>query len=160
MAFFKRFLPLLPLILSGFPLWGTMVVPMTLSQMTRQADRIFMGRCLDLSTELDERDFPSTYIRFEVLQGFKGVKKGETILIKLYGTERMPLHLLEGERTIVPLKALSLSPVDYRENAEYLLFLYPDSSLGFTSPVGAGQGRFEAPFETIIKKIEELLSHE
>ncbi len=161
MTVFKRiFIVFLPLFLLELPLWGTMVLPLTLSQMARQADRIFLGRCLDVSSELDEQDLPSTYLRFEVIQGFKGVKSGEKILIKLFGTERAPLHLLEGEWAILPLKTLMVSPITYKEEDEYLLFLYPDSPLGFTSPVGAGQGRFQPPFEKTIKKIEELVPHE
>ncbi len=125
---------------------ATMVVPLNLSQMTEQADRIFRGRCLDVTRDLDENQMPATYVRFRVLEGLKGVETGETVFVKQYGVSPRAqpfLHLAEGEKTIVPMKSLSLAPKDYEIGKEYLLFYYPESGLGFTSPVGAGQGLFD-----------------
>ncbi|QQR80865.1 MAG: hypothetical protein IPJ69_01560 [Deltaproteobacteria bacterium] len=129
---------------------ATMVVPLNLSQMTDQSEKIFRGRCLDITTELDENQMPATYVRFQVLEGLKGVSEGETVLIKQYGSMQDPRAVLhsndrirDGEKIIVPMKSLSLSANSYELGKEYLLFYYPESSLGFTSPVGGGQGLFD-----------------
>jgi hypothetical protein len=143
MLFTVRILLSLTLLFPFAAAWGTMVLPLNLSQMTRQAGKIFIGRCVDSSPELDEYGIPATFSRFEVLDGIKGVAAGETVLIKTFGTERGPLDVREGEKAIVPLKTIRLSPLRFLPDRDYLLFLYPESSLGFTSPVGAGQGRFE-----------------
>lgn len=128
-----------------FPLTlqGMTVLALNLEQMTRQADRIFVGHCLGLETSLDEHGYPATYVRFEVTEAVKGVDAGETLLIKQFGTDHLTFRASGGEKVLVPLKSLALSPKSYSAGSEYLLFLYPDSSLGFTSPVGGGQGRFD-----------------
>ncbi len=131
------------LILCPLSLKGTMVLPLDLSQMTDQAGKVFVGRCLGIEEELDENKIPSTFVRFEVLNGLKGTSTGETVLIKQFGVQREPLHVKEGEKAVVPVKTMALLSRGYRSGGEYLLFLYPESVLGFTSPVGAGQGRFE-----------------
>lgn len=131
---------------SGAPLFpslrATMVLPLDLEQMTDQAGRIFVGQCLGVSSELDEHQMPATYVRFYVLKGLKGITTGEEILIKQYGTSSAPLKVREGEKAIVPSFSMMVSPGGYDEGGEYLLFIYPESSLGFTSPVGGGQGKF------------------
>jgi len=119
------------------------VLPLTLSQMTDQAGRIFVGKCVSLSSDLDENGIPATYARFEVEDGVKGTASGESVLVKQFGTSRAPLKVGEGESAVVPLKTMSLTGGSYEAGRDYLLFLYPESTLGFTSPVGAGQGRFE-----------------
>jgi hypothetical protein len=125
------------------PVAAMSVLPLNLSQLTDQAGRIFVGRCVSVDSELDESGLPSTYARFKVDQGLKGVSAGETVLIKQYGVARGPLKVAEGESAIVPMKTMSLGGGSYRPGSQYLLFLYPESELGFTSPVGGGQGKFE-----------------
>jgi hypothetical protein len=111
--------------------------------MTREAGKVFYGKCLDVSVELDENNIPSTYARFQVVQGVKGTFDGEELLVKFHGAQREALKVREGESAIVPLKTMTLSSKAYLPGVDYLLFLYPESSLGFTSPIGGGQGRFE-----------------
>lgn len=180
MTFFLRVLSLTALFFSPLSLWGTMVLPLDLPQMTRQAEKIFVGRCQESAVELDENGIPATYVRFQVLQPLKGVSEGETVLIKQYGVLKEPLQVREGEKAIVPLKSISLSPKGYRPGEEYLLFFYPESILGFTSPVGAGQGKFEiltdkqglkvvqnpasyrlpVKFDRMIETVQKLVVHE
>jgi hypothetical protein len=143
MIFFSRIFLLITFLYAPTSLWGTMALPLNLSQMTEQAGTVFVGRCLESSPELDENRMPATLTRFEVLNGIKGVSTGEKILIKTYGVAKEPLDVREGEKAIVPLKSMTLSGGGFRPNEEYLLFLYPESRLGFTSPVGGGQGKFE-----------------
>lgn len=123
--------------------WGMMVLPLDLSQMSRQAGKIFVARCHGVETGLDENRIPSTFVRLTVLDGIKGVETGDELLVKQFGDFREIPPVVEGQGAIVPMKGMSLAPGSYRPGSEYLLFLYPESSLGFTSPVGAGQGRFE-----------------
>lgn len=130
------------------PAFATMVLPMNLKDMSRQSEKIFVGRCREVSIDLDENRMPSTYARFDVVKGIKGAESGEQVLIKQFGVNREPLNVLEGERALVPMKTMTVGGGAYQEGEEYLLFLYPESSLGFTSPVGAGQGRFQVSTDT------------
>lgn len=123
--------------------WGMMVLPLDLSQMSRQAGRIFVARCHGVEAGLDENGIPSTFVRLTVLDGIKGVETGDELLVKEFGDSRGLPPVAEGQSAIVPMKGMSLASGTYRPGSEYLLLLYPESSLGFTSPVGAGQGRFE-----------------
>lgn len=142
MSFFIRVVSLL-LLLIGTPAWSIMVLPLDLSHMTAQAGRVFAGRCLEISTELDENQIPVTYVRFQVQDGIKGISDGEQILVKFFGIQRDVRPWNEGEKIIVPLKTISVGLKNYEPGQDYLMFLYPESDLGFTSPVGAGQGQFQ-----------------
>lgn len=115
-----------------------------------------------------------TAIRFHVLKGLKGVGDGQEIRIHQFGVPEEPTVVLEGEKAIVPMKTMTSSGGSYRKGEEYLLFLYPDSVLGLTSPVGGGQGKFQihnrslkgisvspqggpVSLDEMLEKIEELL---
>jgi hypothetical protein len=128
------------------PLQALTVLPLSLSKMTHQSGKIFYGHCLGTSVELDENRIPSTYVRFQVMKGLKGVQAGEETLVKIHGVsseEKHPLRVMEGEQAVIPAKSISLSGESFKEGEDYFLFFYPDSRLGFTSPVGGGQGRFD-----------------
>ncbi len=121
-----------------------MVLPLHWSQMTRQSGKIFVGLCTNTSEELDESNLPVTYVRFQVSNGIKGTTSGDEILIKQFGTQGNIIpSLREGESAIVSMKSMRLPGGGFRTGGKYLLFLYPESSMGFTSAVGGGQGQFE-----------------
>lgn len=120
-----------------------MVLPLDLRQMTDQSGRVFVGRCDEVTQELDENGLPATYARLTVTEGIKGVETGETLLIKQFGAVRPPQDVREGESAILPMKTMTIGGGGYEAGRHYLLFLYPESTMGFTSPVGGGQGRFE-----------------
>ncbi len=130
-------------LLFSVPAGATSVKALGLAEMTGQADRIFYGQCLETEEDLDENGIPSTYVRFQVSRGVKGVSTGDEILVKFHGVQERAMHVGEGERVVVPMRTAGLSSKAYRVGDDYLLFLYPESRLGFTSPIGAGQGRFE-----------------
>ncbi len=130
-------------LLASFSAQAVMVLPLNVTQMTQQAGKIFIGRCNESFISLDENNMPSTLVRFSVISGFKGVVDGEQVLVKQFGVMKQPLEVSEGENVIVPAKSMSVAPQDYEVGQEYLLFFYPESQLGFTSPVGAGQGKFQ-----------------
>lgn len=130
-----------------FPLtlWAGSVLPLPLGALIRQADRIFVGRCLGTDSELEEHRFPSVLVHFEVIEAVAGTRPGERLLLKQFG-ENPSLACRPGE--------------------EFLLFLYPDSRYGFTSPVGLGQGKMRVhlssngqvvttPFPHLLREVGE-----
>jgi hypothetical protein len=105
------------------------VRPLNLEQLTERAGRIFSGRCVEVRVTHDS-DFghPVTEVTFRVERTVKG-QAGETLTVKLFGDRINP------GRGIVDLPG-------FRRGEHVVLFLYPDSSLGLTSAVGLGQGKF------------------
>ncbi len=149
---FLRFTLVLTLLL-GFltfpisaPLQALSVLPLSLEQMNEQAEKVFLGKFLSSEEGLDENGMAATFLRFEVVEGYKGVGGQKTILAKQFGrttTSPSALRVRDGERVLVPMKSLALPAESYAPGRTYLLFFYPESRLGFTSPVGGGQGRME-----------------
>jgi hypothetical protein len=95
---------------------------LSLEDLTRRADRIFLGQCLAVRDTRSEVGQPITEISFKVLEAVKGVS-GDTLTIRQLG----------GGSGLVP---------SYAVGQEVFLFLHPESSAGLTSPVGFGQGTF------------------
>ncbi len=99
-----------------------------LFEMVRAADRIFWGRCLQTEPGREpSTGLPVTTYTFEVLRGIKGTQAAESIRFR---------QLSGG-----PTGAVRGLP-EFSRGQEILLFLYPDSRLGLTSPVGLAQGMF------------------
>ncbi len=117
----------------AFPIWASSLRPVNLPEMVRQADRIVIGRVLSETTGRDERGFPATVTTFEISRVLKGGPWRRLEVKQLGVTKVQP----DGLATWID------GMPRYRPGAEYLLFLKPDSVLGFTMPVGAFQGAFE-----------------
>jgi len=100
--------------------------PLNLEETTEIADRIFAGVCT--KTEKIKNDIvsglPVIKYTFKVTDGIKGAEDKSEISFKQW-------------------EALSNDNSHYTEGEKYLLFLYPDSRKGLTSPVGFAQGQFE-----------------
>ncbi len=100
--------------------------PLNLEETTEIADRIFAGVCT--KTEKIKNDpvsgLPVIKYTFKITEGIKGIKDKSEISFKQW-------------------EALSNDNSHYTEGEKYLLFLYPDSRKGLTSPVGFAQGQFE-----------------
>lgn len=112
---------------------ATQVRSLNLEQMTRDADRIFQGRCVQLQVVLDPTlGQVVTQAVFVPQRSAKGSVRG-AVTIRLLGDQRA-----SGE----PGMATPGLP-RFEEGEEVVLFLYKDSSVGLTSPVGFGQGRFK-----------------
>ena len=96
----------------------------TLRQLTSSAGYIFVGRVKSVQYAPGKSGHvPTMRIRFAVEQGLRGVRSGTVLTIRQWA------GLWEaGER--------------YRKGERVLLFLYPQSKLGLTSPVGGQRGRF------------------
>lgn len=97
----------------------------SLRQLTRSAGYIFVGRVKTVQylPGNSSTHVATTRICFHVEQGLRGVRTGKELVIRQWA------GLWDaGER--------------YRPGERVLLFLYPMSKLGLTSPVGGPQGRF------------------
>src|SRR5437660_7852226 len=94
------------------------------NQFTRNSGYIFSGTVLKIQrTTAGENAIAFTQVSFRVDQAIRGVRAGEILTIREWS------GLWDsGER--------------YRPGERVLLFLYPVSKLGFTSPVGGALGRF------------------
>lgn len=114
---------------------ATQVRPVNLEEMTDRAATVFSGRCIDVHSVIDPRlGKPVTLMTFEVSRAVKG-DLGDTVTIKLLGA----VDSSSGKGGVAGLPT-------FQRDEEVVLFLYGESSMGLTSPVGFGQGKF-----TIVK---------
>jgi hypothetical protein len=98
----------------------------SLRQLTRDSGYIFAGRVSAIQRVTAGPTFEVATVRitFQVEQGIRGVRTGQTLVIREWS------GLWEqGER--------------YRPGERVLLFLYRPSKLGLTSPVAGASGRFK-----------------
>jgi hypothetical protein len=107
---------------------ATTVRVLSLEEMVQSADRIFVGQCIAVESRRDEYNLPATYVTFQVLDPVKGYL-AKTVMIKLIGSSG------PGALKIADLPT-------FQEKETVLLFLYPTSRYGFTSPVGLQQGKW------------------
>ncbi len=112
--------------------FASRVRSLNLEEMVRHADRIFSGRCVRVHVAEDPGTRQkATFVTFAVGRTVKGDGRPE-VTIKVLGEQGS-----SGSRE----NGIEGAP-RYREGEEVVLFLYPDSRSGFTSPVGLGQGKF------------------
>jgi len=116
---------LLVFFLSGLLSFATQVRRLNIEQLTAKAGRIVSGRCIGMDVSRDAAlDLPVAEITVLVDRTLKGARDRRL-------TFRM---LATGDH-------LTGTP-SFRMGEEVILFLYPESAAGLTSPVGLGQGRF------------------
>lgn len=90
----------------------------------QSAGMIFSGKVLKVE-HLRSAAFPGvTQVTFRVENAIRGARKGQTLIVREWAG-----LWNSGER--------------YRTGERVLLFLYPKSKLGLTSPVGSPSGRYE-----------------
>jgi hypothetical protein len=118
--------------LASSALEASQVRSLDLGQMTHRAARIFAGRCVSSKVVFDPvAGAEVTVATFRVDRAVKGVS-GRTVTVRMSGASSDP-----GS-------ADAHSPVPiFSRGEEVVLFLYGESSLGLSAPVGLGQGRFE-----------------
>ena len=94
-------------------------------RIVRDSAQIFSGTVLKIEHEKPAggAGVPTTRITFQVDEPVRGVRRGQILTVREWGGLWQA-----GER--------------YREGERVLLFLYPSSRLGLTSPVGGARGRF------------------
>ncbi|MGB5455517.1 MAG: hypothetical protein WBO16_11460 [Gammaproteobacteria bacterium] len=127
---------IIPLMLS-LQLWGlqaaaTSVLPISLQRMAGTAAVIFHGRVTGNEVRQDPASGQIvTVTEFEVLEAVKG-NPGKTYRIKQIGGQ------LPGSIRRLVIHGVPVFSVD----EEYVVFLPNASSLGFASPIGLSQGKF------------------
>ena len=109
-----------------------MVKPMTLDEVTAEAQHVVHAVVTDVAAGRDEAGVPSTWVTFEVVETLKG-RHERTFTIKEFG---VATPLADG--TIMRIAGLPR----YEPGEEVVLFLRGASRRGFTSPVGFGQGTY------------------
>ena len=130
-----RLLPIfisLYLLLWGLPAVATTVLPVSLQQMATTADTIFHGRATSNEVRLDPSSGRvATFTTFEVIEAIKG-DVGTSHTIKQIGGQ------LPGSN----VRLLVHGVPKFSVGEEYVVFLPQVSSLGFSSPIGLSQGKF------------------
>lgn len=134
-------------------MWGVMVIacicfafpsvsgavilaPVNLQYMTQQADRIFLGKVLQVEDDFDEGGLWSQFVTFEIMEVYKG-DLGPTLTIKQVSPNAAP-----GTDTVGLVNLLAGALPHYQEGQEVVVFLSPDSEIGFTTTIGLMQGTF------------------
>jgi len=113
-------------------LFASQVRPLNLEELTQRADRIFSGRCLDVQVGEDpELHRVVTTVTMTVTRKVKGAVHGR-VVFKMLGSQDAEA------RSSASLEGMPL----FKRGEEAVLFLYGDSALGLTSPVGFGNGKF------------------
>jgi hypothetical protein len=97
----------------------------SLSPLLRDSALIFSGTVIQVEHRNSDSSsaLATTSILFRVNQAIRGVQRGQIVEVREWGG-----HWQSGER--------------YHPGERVLLFLYPPSKLGLTSPVGHRSGRF------------------
>ena len=121
---------------------ASMVVPLNVEKLAARADKIFVGRCEEVREDLDENQMAVTYVTYRVLEKIKGdLRDVETV--KIFGVSKKMVLTDSGLMGSSYRVSVRGDGTDYRVGKEEVLFLYRESPLGFTSPVGMGQGRLQ-----------------
>lgn len=128
----KKLALLIPFVLficTGNPVFAGKVIPLSISKITKAAEFVFEGKCIEIKTgKDDESGMIATWFTFEVIQPIKG-KLDKTFTFKQLGGSDQ--HQIMN----VPI-------TKYEKDEHIILFLYPKSEIGFTSSVGMHQGKF------------------
>jgi hypothetical protein len=114
------------------PAAATTILALDVPELERCAERIFVGRVADVQLGFDEQGMPVAWTTFAIEQSLKGVT-GARVTIK---------QLRSGQATQPGALFRVPAMPAYTRGEKVLLFLHQDSVLGFTSPVGLGQGAF------------------
>ncbi|MEN8133780.1 MAG: hypothetical protein ABFS45_27215 [Pseudomonadota bacterium] len=101
--------------------------------MHTDATYIFYGECISNTVDTDQTTgLEVTYTTFSILEAIKG-KLDQTHTIKQVGS-----HQPGGTTSGIIFPGVPR----FEEGTKYILFLPPASHIGFSSPVGLGQGVF------------------
>lgn len=127
------------------PLSAATVVQLNLEQMVDRSDKIFRGTVLDAregTVDAGGGKLPVVTYRIRVDEELKGtfqeVKGVRIAEIRMLGKLK-PAAPSTGVAAISPLSDLPRLKV----GQDYLLLVTPESTIGLSSTVGLGQGRFE-----------------
>ena len=112
---------------------ATTVLPVSLQKMSSTAEFIFLGKVISNDSGIDDVSGQiATFTTFEVLRELKG-NPGTTYTIKQIGGQ-----LPDSDRRLI-IKGVPR----FHLGKEYIVFIPKQSRLGFSSPVGLSQGKFD-----------------
>jgi len=122
------------LVLAAPPALATQVRPLNLEEMTDRAARIFYGRCIFAEAVHDPvLGADVTVLTFAVIRAVKGDSGG-----------RVTVRMLRTDDSGLPR---------FRPGEEVVIFLYGESRLGLSSPVGLDQGKFSVSVDKLGRRI-------
>ncbi|HZS06910.1 MAG TPA: hypothetical protein VFD58_18890 [Blastocatellia bacterium] len=106
----------------------------TLTEMTTGAGRVVYGRIAEVrnGTHPDYSHIAVTFVTLDVIEMLKGSAAKRLTFMQFASAQ--------GQSQAV---AHNYHMPKYAVGEEVVLFLYPESRYGFTSPVGEGQGKFQ-----------------
>ena len=103
-------------------------IPLNLEQITLFADRVFAGIPIKREEKLDPNtNIPVIEYTFKITEVIKDSNKKIASKNKITFKQWKPIT----------------GDADFNSDKKYVIFLNPDSEIGFTSPVGLWQGQFE-----------------
>jgi len=113
---------------------------LTLADMVKAAGVVVHGRIVQVTEQPHPgyANIRTLRVRLEVIENILGAPGKELVFTQYVGAHRTswagnPQGNITQRRT---------ASSEYAIGRELILFLYPSSKAGFTSPVGAGQGKF------------------
>ena len=108
------------------------VLPLDLAELAAEAGNIFVGRVERVDTGRDERGLPAVWTTFAVAESLKGGTAAHVTL------KQLGAGFADAAGGVATRGGL----LRYAVGESVVLFVHPASTLGFTSPVGLGQGCF------------------
>ena len=111
-------------------------IPLNLEEITAAANRVFAGICTNVEEIEDdpESKLPVFKYTFKITETIKGLEGKEEITFKQWKP--------------------TVRNAGYDTGKKYILFLFPDSERGLTSPVGFLQGQFDVEKKGLIRRKE------
>lgn len=112
-------------------------VPVNLEEIVKDSGKIFAGKCLKVEEIENDSESKLEVVKytFKVTEAIKGVNKNQ-------------------EKIIFKQWRPTVRGNSYEVGKKYVLFLFPESSRGLTSPVGLSQGLFDVNEKGFIRKKE------
>jgi hypothetical protein len=126
-------------LLVSAPVWALTVLQLNLEQLTGLSEKVFVGRCVDVTQEKDAKGRTVQKVTFDVLQMLKGEPEKQVTF--------QQLGFVEGAAgldaaTDVQVQSLDRDLPHYQVGEESVVFLSAPGGSGITAPVGLGQGKF------------------
>lgn len=111
-------------------IFATTVLPVSLQEMSKSAEYIFHGRAVSNEVKVDDvSKNVVTITTFNIIEGIKG-SAGRSLAIKQIGGQ------LPGSNVAYVTHGIP----QFTVGQEYVVFVPQKSRLGFSSPIGLGQG--------------------
>jgi len=118
------------------------VLQLNLEQLTGLSEKIFVGRCVDVTQEKDAKGRTVQKVTFDVLQTLKGDPETQVTFRQLGFVEGAAgLESLQTPPD-VQVQSLDRDLPHYQVGEESIVFLSAPGDSGITAPVGLGQGKF------------------